>query len=367
MLKRIFGVSKSDVLQNIFTCYFNTIEIYSLYLKHFKLLMRHVLTIIGGVFMEIKFWGVRGSVPAPLTPKDYTEKLRKVLRLTKDVDISDNKKIDTFIESLPMYLQTTYGGNTSCITITTDEICLILDAGTGLRLLGNDIMSGKFVNPTKNKYHIFLSHLHWDHINGLPFFIPLHMENAEFNFYSVHKDYEKSLSLQQNLNFFPVSFESRPVKKQFHYLDDGSEFIIGGFKITPKKLNHPNDAYAFRITNKLGKTVVYATDGEYMEASKLKVFAEFYKDADVLIFDSQYSINNELTEKTGYGHSSSKIGIDIGIMANVGEIIFYHHNHDYTDKTIDIFFHDAKKYLKDNYPFSKLVINIACEGNEIKL
>ncbi|MCK4979463.1 MAG: MBL fold metallo-hydrolase [Candidatus Delongbacteria bacterium] len=313
--------------------------------------------------MKVKFWGVRGSIPAPFSPDYYKSKVKEILLLALKKDLSNDEKINDFINELPIRLRTTYGGNTSCVTITTEEISIILDAGTGLRLLGKEIEEGKFINPTNDEYYLFLSHLHWDHINGLPFFAPLHSGNKKINFYSVHKNYQQILSDQQNAHFFPVSLESRPAEKEFHLLQEEKEILVGDLKIVPKKLDHPNDSYAFKVTDKNGFIVIYATDGEYRVGSDINSLVEFYKDADILIFDSQYS-SDELIEKTGFGHSSSEIGIDIAVRSNVKKIIFFHHNHDHNDKMIEDNLYRSIKYLEKNHPNNKLKIATANENSE---
>ncbi|MDA3886112.1 MAG: MBL fold metallo-hydrolase [Candidatus Delongbacteria bacterium] len=316
--------------------------------------------------MKVKFWGVRGSIPSPLTPNEYKNKIKEILSHASKCDISNEHKIDEFISELPGHLQRTYGGNTSCVTITTEQISIILDAGSGLRLLGKEIVEGEFINPTSKEYHLFLSHLHWDHINGLPFFAPLHIGNSAMNIYSVHDDYEKILSDQQNSAFFPVSLESRPVEKKFHKLKEGKEILLGGLKIVTMKLDHPNGSYAFKVTDMIGTTIVYATDGEYKTQSDTNLFVEFYKNADILIFDSQYS-SEELRGKLGFGHSSYEIGIDLAIRSNVKKIVLFHHNHEFNDQTIEKNLFKARTYLEVNYPESNLVIVNANENLEFNI
>ena len=316
--------------------------------------------------MKVKFWGVRGSIPVPLTPDEYKSKIKEILSYASESDISDDGKINKFISKLPNHLQTTYGGNTSCVTITTEKINIILDAGTGLRLLGKEIVEGKFSNLKNNEYHLFLSHLHWDHINGLPFFAPLHIGNSKINFYSVHEGYEKILSDQQNSAFFPVSLESRPVEKKFHQLQEGKGLLLGDLEIVTKRLDHPNGSYAFKVTDKIGATIVYATDGEYRTQSETQSLIEFYKNADMLIFDSQYS-SEELGGKLGFGHSSYEIGIDFAVQSNVKKIILFHHNHDFNDSTIEENLSKAREYLDTKYPTSNLVITNANENLELKV
>ena len=152
----------------------------------------------------------------------------------------------------------------------------------------------------------------------------------------------------------------------FHFLQEENEISVGDLKIIPKKLDHPNDSYAFKVTDKNGFVVIYATDGEYRNLSNIDRLVEFYNNSDVLIFDSQYS-SNDLSEKSGFGHSSSKIGIDIAVRSNVKKIIFFHHNHDYNDQTIEENSYVSRKYLEKNYPNSNLEIAVANENSEYQI
>ncbi len=316
--------------------------------------------------MKLRFWGVRGSINSPISPDAYSNKLKSILSLTGGADLSDISKIDSFIEKLPPYLKTTYGGNTSCVTVSDESTLIIFDAGTGIRSLGNELLSGKFFSKDITEYHLFFSHLHLDHINGLPFFAPVHFPKTKINFYSHHPDFEKMLKTQQDFNFFPVSLESRPCKKSFTVLEEGANVEIGGFKITSKKLNHPNGSYAYRAESLTGKSIVYSTDAEFTAASALESFFGFYKDADVLIFDTQYNFN-ELAGRFSFGHSTAEIGVDAAVNAGVGKLMLFHHNHESDDIKIYEMSVSAKKYLAGKYPSARLEIIVSNEGMELDL
>ena len=315
--------------------------------------------------MKLKFWGVRGSINSPLSPEKYREKIEKVLSFSYGKDISDEKKINDLIDSLPAHLSTTYGGNTSCVTVSDNSTLLILDAGTGMRNLGNDLINGRFFNSGISEYNIFLSHLHLDHINGLPFFSPIHFPKTRLNFYSHHKDFEKMLELQQDFNFFPVSLKSRPSTKKFTVLKEDEVISIGNFTVSSKKLNHPNGSYAFSIGSS-EKKIVYATDAEYTAGTVLEAFFPFYSGADILIFDTQYDFN-ELAGRFSFGHSTAEIGVDAAVNSDVKKLLLFHHNHESDDEKICRMYDSAKKYMNYKYPSASVEIIIANEGMEFDL
>ncbi len=316
--------------------------------------------------MKIRFWGVRGSINSPLSPSSYREKLEKILLLASEADLSGKSKVDEFIRDLPPQLSTIYGGNTSCVTVSDDENIVILDAGTGIRNLGSELITGQFFDKDLKEYNVFFSHLHLDHINGLPFFAPVHFPDRKINFYSHHSDFEKMLNIQQDYNFFPVSFESRPCAKSFNLLKEGDKVKIGKFTLSSKKLNHPNGSFAYRICSEDGGKIVYSTDGEYTAGTVLESFYSFYQGADMLIFDTQYNFN-ELAGRFSFGHSTAEIGVDASVNSGVGKLVLFHHNHESDDAKIYDMYVSAKRYLSYKYPSSELEIIIANEGMEFNI
>lgn len=314
--------------------------------------------------MELQLWGVRGSYPAPLGPGSYLAKIDNILSLAIRQRISLKNKHD-FIKSLPAELKTVYGGNTSCISINDGQDILIFDGGTGITVLGDKLTKSGLLHNYKNHLHILFSHTHLDHINGIPFFKPLYNKDVTIDFYSVHPNLEKTLENQQQSQYHPISFHKMPASKFFHQLEENEAIQIGNFKIDNLRLNHPNGSFAYRITDIEEHRIIYATDAEY-KSNDHSNYIDFYKDADILIYDAQFTIL-ELAYNYNWGHSTPVMGVDFACLANVKKLFLFHHNPEYDEKRIYEGLVTAKEYLKQKYRNYNLEIVIANEGMSINL
>lgn len=312
---------------------------------------------------EVVFRGVRGSIPAPMSGEEIEEKLIAALKLAKPEDLKDPQG---FVKNLPEHLKGCYGGNTSCVQVEVDGQHIVFDGGTGLRLLGNDLIKKEF-GDGEGVCHIFLSHTHWDHINGVPFFMPFYIKGNHITLYGSHPDIQSRLINQQKFEYFPVPFHKHGSKVDFVDLRGVDQHKIADAVITWKEMDHPGKSYSYKL-NFRGKSVVYATDVEYKKLSKarLQPAIEFFRDADLLIFDSQYTFV-EGVEKEDWGHSSTFIGVDLALEANVKKIAFYHHEPTYSDFKLVNVFEQTKKYLKAIAPKSALKMILAREGLTVDL
>ncbi len=314
----------------------------------------------------VTFRGVRGSIPTPMTSAQIEEKLEKALELAKPSDLADTASRKAFIDSLPIEINGCLGGNSSCIQVDVNGEHLIFDGGSGIRELGLEWMNCEF-GKGQGKGHIFFSHTHWDHILGIPFFTPLYIKGNQFTIHSAHENIADRLNRQQHPDFFPVPFNAFSADINFNDLEGKSEVDINSARITWQEMYHPGKSYAFRVDYR-GKSVVYATDAEYKRLGEddLKPAIDFFRDADVLIFDAQYTFSEGL-EKEDWGHSSTFIGIDLAVEAGVKKICFHHHEPNYSDfKLVDIF-RQTQKYLKLVGGDSPIKICLAHEGMKLDL
>lgn len=314
----------------------------------------------------VTFRGVRGSIPTPMTRVQVEEKLSKALELAKPSDLVDEDSRKAFIDSLPVEIGGCLGGNSSCVQMDVNGEHLVFDGGSGIRELGLEWMNCEF-GKGQGKGHIFFSHTHWDHIMGIPFFTPLYIKGNHFTIHSAHENIAERLNQQQHPDFFPVPFNAFSAEIEFNDLDGKSEVDINSARVTWLEMYHPGKSFAFRVDYK-GKSVVYATDAEYKRLGEedLKPAINFFRDADVLIFDAQYTFSEGL-EKEDWGHSSTFIGVDLAVESGVKKICFYHHEPNYSDfKLVDIF-HQTQKYLKLVGTDSSIEMCLAHEGMKLDL
>lgn len=317
--------------------------------------------------MRVKFWGVRGSVPTLISSSEIEGKIRYALREAKGINLSDPRQVEAYLATLPRLRRGTAGGNTPCVEVEAAGKLIILDAGTGLRTLGLELMKGKF-GEGKGVAHIFISHTHWDHIQGFPFFSPAYVPGNQIFIYGPHSDIRGRFEVQQRPTHFPVPLDHMPAKIEFVQLREEEKVELNGVKITNIKLFHPGDSYGYRIEE--GDVVLcYATDSEYKDLSD-QVMAkhwDFFRDADVLIFDAQYSLKEYYVEKEDWGHSASPIGVEIALRAGVKRLLLFHHEHTKDDQVLEEILQEAVDYLHWLSPEVNCEVLIAYEGLELVL
>lgn len=316
--------------------------------------------------MRIKLWGVRGSVPTPITGEAIEKKIRQVLQLAKPGDVSSDEAVEAFLHSLPFSLKNTYGGNTACIEVSTDSgDLIILDCGSGVINLGRSLMKGPF-GQGRGAADIFISHTHWDHISGIPFFGPIYVPGNRFTFYSPLPDLKERLSYQQAATHFPITFDSLAASKDFVCIKEDEEFFLNNSRIFAKLMPHPGKSYAYRIENN-GKSCVYTSDCEFnlAEIDDVDSYYDLFHDADVIIFDAQYT-QEEALNKPDWGHSSGYMALDITAKFKAKQLILFHHEPGYDDEKLDNILSNTLSYQTMHKAEVKRVkVDIAREGMEI--
>lgn len=272
--------------------------------------------------MKVIFYGTRGSIP--VAEKDFL----------------------------------LFGGNTACIFIGFDNGRIaILDAGTGIRKLGED-----FIHKSIEQYdNIFigLSHTHWDHIQGFPFFMPAYDPKRHFTIAIYGKDrkidsLENIFAIQMQQEYFPVPLNKMGANLTFWQPDISSVTTPSGINIFASRHSHPGGAYGYRITEEK-KTLVYCTDIEHGDEIDFNVVS-LAKNADLLIHDAHYS-PDDLTRKKGWGHSSWEQAVEVATQAGVKTLALFHHNPEYND----IFLQEMENQCQKQFPESFF----AREGMEI--
>ncbi|OQY60516.1 MAG: hypothetical protein B6245_01025 [Desulfobacteraceae bacterium 4572_88] len=315
--------------------------------------------------MKAVFWGTRGSLPASMKAETIKSKIFKAIEAAGDHQLKTKEKIEHFIETqLPFSVRGGYGTNTSCVEIRDRDEYIIFDCGTGLRDFGNHIMkTGKI--PAR--FHIFMSHVHWDHVCGFPFFVPAFIKGNRVNFYGFH-DLEQVFVSQQEPPCFPVPLSYMQADIRFMKLDPEKEYELAGFRIRALEQHHPQVSYGYRF-EKDGKTIVYSSDSEHKEASNQDdyPFLKFFSDADLLIFDTQYSLMEGIYTKEDWGHSSNMLGVELAVRSKVKHLCMFHSEPTHDDETLDRIFGETVKYLSIFDKDCPLKISMAYDGLEVEI
>lgn len=321
--------------------------------------------------MQVHFWGTRGSLPTSITTKMIEAKIFKAIQASRSSALETDEAIKTFIRNeLPFSVRESYGGNTACVELVNPGEYIICDAGTGLRDFGNQYMKAK-VSGEKDLpavFNIFISHLHWDHIQGFPFFTPAFIPGNRINIYGYHAALEQAFINQQNEPCFPVPLQAMRAAISFHVMELDRVYDIAGVKITGIKQHHPGDSYGYCFL-KDGKKVVYSTDSEHKEGAQDDNyrFIEFFKNADLLIFDAQYSFLDAVDTKANWGHSSNLLGVELAVRAGVKRLCLFHNEHTFDDEALDQFLEDTRKYLKILDSSSSLEVHLSYDDLTIDI
>jgi phosphoribosyl 1,2-cyclic phosphodiesterase len=316
--------------------------------------------------MKIKFWGVRGSIPAPITPDQVEQKITEALLEAGGKKLHTPQAVHRYIASLPLCKRRTIGGNTSCIEVQADGQFFIFDCGSGLRELGLRLMREEF-GKGKGTANIFMTHTHWDHIVGFPFFVPAFIPGNRFTIHGVHDDLKRRFQNQHHPYNFPVPIDIMASDIQFVKLTDRRQRRFGNVRIRPFELNHPGRAFGYRIEHE-GKVFIYASDSSYnqFDDEHMKPFYTQYRGCDVLAFDAYFGLK-ESFEKADWGHSTPFVGVDIALQAGVKKLILCHHAPAMDDESLWRLFKTAEDYMHRVSGGRACEIELACEGMELEL
>jgi len=284
---------------------------------------------------QVYFWGTRGSLPTALTGHDIREKIVSALLTANGRNFRNRAAIDEFVNGLPFAVGATFGGNSSCVEIVTN--CpehVICDMGSGARPLGQAKIA-RFGVPNPQTYHIFISHLHWDHLMGFPFFAPMYIPGNRIIIHGCHTQLEEAIRLQMRAPCFPVDYSQAGAKIEFDLMTPGKPHFIAGMNVTPKLQLHAGDSYGYRFDS-IDKSVVYSTDSEHKldDLDAFNEFVSFFSKADLVIFDAMYSLAEAASVKSDWGHSSNVVGVELCQAAAVKRLALFHHEPIHDDKQL---------------------------------
>lgn len=320
--------------------------------------------------MLVRFWGTRGSLAVAQTASSIKGKIARALVAAGGRAFADEGEASSFVEQqLDFATGGSYGGATTCVEIEAgDGSFIVCDMGTGLREFGISAF-GRCAAGHERVYHFFMSHLHWDHIGGFPFFGPAFDPNAHIIVHSGHADAEQALRRQQEEISFPVAFDWLRAKIEFRTLTPGEVYRIGGVDVEVMEQHHSHKSYGYRFTDDAGKSAIFSTDSEHkidsMEGEA--DVAHFFRDADLVICDTMYSLADAVSMKEDWGHSSNIVAIDICHEAKAKRLALFHHEPMYSDDDIQRMHRESIRYEELTRRDDPLEVLCAYDGLEVRL
>jgi len=317
--------------------------------------------------MRVRFWGTRGSLPVSLTAEDIHNKIVEALLAASGRNFLTRGEAEAFVaRDLPFAVAHTYGGNSSCVELDTGaEEYVLCDLGTGVRSFGLQVLARKGPR-TPCTFHVFMSHLHWDHIMGFPFLPHVYIPGNRIVIYGCHAEMEEAFHRQHAAPCFPVDFSRLSARIEFVRLEPGRRTRLAGLEVTPKKQLHSGDSYGYRFEHG-GKVVVYSTDSEHKtdDVGATREVVEFFRNADLVIFDAMYSLADTVSVKEDWGHSSNVVGVELCQHARVKHLCIYHHEPVYSDAKIASVLQETLRLEEITRADHTLRISSAYDGLEI--
>ena len=318
--------------------------------------------------MRVKFWGTRGSLPVALDAVGVETKVRRALTEALAQGVSSPAAVDEFVDQqLDFPTKHTYGGNTSCVEIDNggDEYVLC-DLGSGLRVFSQRLVEIRGTGPFT--FNLFVSHVHWDHIMGFPFFVHAYVPGNRVRIFGSHEVLESAIRGQNAAPGFPVPFEVLGADIEFVHMEPGVPQTVAGMRVSNILQPHGGDSYGYRFESQ-GKTVVYSTDAEHKidTVEDTGPAVEFFRDADLVIFDAMYSLADSVSLKEDWGHSSNIVGVDLCHRARVKHYCMFHHEPIYDDDMIHRVLQETIRYEELTRDEHALMVSSAYDGLVIDL
>ncbi|TDU30896.1 phosphoribosyl 1,2-cyclic phosphodiesterase [Panacagrimonas perspica] len=324
--------------------------------------------------MRVRFWGTRGSLPVALTAAELRMRMARALVAARGRKFSGQREAESFLDELPRGWAHTWGGHSSCVQIELDgprdqaREFVLCDLGSGVRRFGQELLAtlGRDMRCT---FHVFMSHLHWDHIMGFPFFTPAYLPGNTVRIYGGHANLRAAFERQQDAPSFPVPLSALGARLEFVQLEPDRRYDIAGLNVKAKLQRHSGGSYGFRFERN-GRAVVYSTDSEHTLEAREEIdgFVDFFRDADLVIFDAMYSLADVMTVKADWGHSSNVVGVELCQLAGARHLALYHHEPIFGDERIAEIEAETRRLEEiTRAGRSPLQVTAAWDGLEIEL
>jgi len=316
--------------------------------------------------MRLRFWGTRGSIPVALTAADIRDRLAQALVRASGRTFADFEEAHAFAtHELDFSLTHTFGGHTPCVeAVVPGDEYYVFDMGSGARPFGAHVLARQAGrNATVN---VFMSHVHWDHIMGFPFFGPAYVRGTRIRIHGCHDILEHAFRLQQSPPCFPVTFSQLGAQIEFVKLEPDQPFRVNDVTVTPHLQLHGGDSYGYRFEHG-GKCAIYSTDSEHKleNRAEAEAFAQFFRDADVVVFDAMYALAEAISVKADWGHSSNIVGVELCQMARARHLVLFHHEPANNDATLQALLNEARRFEELTRGDHVLQVSAAYDGLEM--
>lgn len=319
--------------------------------------------------MKVRFWGTRGSLPVSLTAENVRSKVIAALQAAIDLNLNSLEKIERFVDNvLPFDIMGTYGGHSSCVQLESDGAeHVFLDFGSGARPLAGHYLK-QYPASLPQTYHVFMSHLHWDHIMGFPFFTPAYIPGNRIVIHSCHGEVEQAFRRQQSAPSFPVPFEALDAAIEFDVLQHTEHYNIAGYRVSALLQRHSGDSYGWRF-ERAGKVFVYSTDSEHSVEDQIAMnrFIHFFHQADAVVFDAMYSLADAISIRADWGHSSNIVGVELCQAAGARRLYLFHHEPSFDDSKLAELLNQTCRFEAITRSAKPLAVMAAYDGLEIIL
>src|SRR6185437_8665823 len=307
-------------------------------------------------------------IPVALTTADVRDLLAQALVKASGRSFATFEEAHAFASTeLDFSVTPTFGGHTPCVEleIPGDEY-FVCDMGSGARPFGAHILARQARRPAT--VNVFMSHVHWDHIMGFPFFGPAYVPGKKIRIHGCHEVLEHAFRLQQSPPCFPVEFDQLAATIEFVKLEPDRPSTVSGITVTPHLQLHSGDSYGYRFEHG-GKTAIYSTDSEHKLENRAEAdgFARFFREADVVIFDAMYALADAISVKADWGHSSNIVGVELCQMARARHLVLFHHEPANDDATLEGLLKEARRFEELTRTDHALKVSAAYDGLEIDL